>query len=272
MRTWRNSTGAHTAWFADSRRRGVLAPRARSYALIGIVSISALCWAWLVPAALDMQGDMNGLAAWMMPARWDVTYAVLIFVMWAVMMVAMMLPSATPTALLYERVARNGAQTANPTPNVYLFALGYLATWCGFAVAATALQWALSASDLLTPMMHARGRFLAAALLIVAGIWQWTPLKQHCLQRCRDPVAFIAREWRAGATGAWLMGVRLGLDCLGCCWAMMLLLFVGGVMNLAWIVAISIGVLLEKFLPNGLPAARALGALLILAGTAVFAF
>ncbi|HEX7917491.1 DUF2182 domain-containing protein, partial [Rudaea sp.] len=122
------------------------------------------------------------------------------------------------------------------------------------------------------PMMRMPGYLLAAALLIVAGAWQWTPLKRRCLQRCREPAAFVAREWRAGMGGASRMGVRLGLSCLGCCWAMMLLLFVGGVMNLAWIVAISLGVLLEKFLPDGVPTARAFGAALIVAGTALLVF
>lgn len=247
----------------------MLAPRKRNYALAGLAAVALLCWAWIVPAALDMQSDMRGLAAWMMPARWDATYAVLIFAMWTVMMIAMMLPSAAPTALLYERVARSGAHGIDPALRTYFFASGYLAVWCGYALAATALQWALSASDLLTPMMHTRGHLLAAVLLLVAGVWQWTPLKRRCLQRCRDPVTFIAREWRTGAGGACRMGVRLGVICLGCCWAMMLLLFVGGVMNLAWIIAISVGVLLEKFLPGGMPTTRVFGTALILAGAAL---
>jgi len=247
----------------------MLAWRQRNGALAGLAAVALLCWAWLVPAALDMQGDMRGLAAWMMPAHWDATYASLIFAMWSVMMIAMMLPSAAPTALLYERVARSDMRAGDPALRACFFASGYLVVWCGYALAATALQWALSASNLLTPMMRTREHLLAAALLIVAGVWQWTPLKRRCLQRCRDPATFIASEWRAGMSGAWRMGVRLGLSCLGCCWAMMLLLFVGGVMNLAWIVAISLGVLLEKFLPDGVPTGRAFGAVLIVAGAAL---
>jgi predicted metal-binding membrane protein len=250
----------------------MLALREKNHALVGLALVAVLCWAWLVPAALDMQGGMRGLAAWMMPARWDATYAALIFAMWAVMMIAMMLPSTVPTALLYERVARSDLRAADPTLRAGFFASGYLVVWCGYALAATALQWALSASNLLTPMMRTRGHLLAAALLIVAGVWQWTPLKRRCLQRCRDPAAFIASEWRAGTGGAWRMGVRLGLSCLGCCWAMMLLLFVGGVMNLVWIVAISLGVLLEKFLPDGAPGGRAFGAALIVAGALLLVF
>lgn len=248
------------------------APPKKSYALAGLAAVAVLCWAWLAPAALDMQGGMRGLASWMVPARWDAKYAALIFAMWSVMMIAMMLPSATPATLLFERVARGDAHIVSPTPRAYFFAAGYLAVWCGYALAATALQWALNASNLLAPMMRTRGPLLAAALLLIAGAWQWTPLKRRCLQRCRDPASFITREWRAGVVGACGMGMRLGVACLGCCWAVMTLLFVGGVMNLAWITAISVGVLLEKFLPDGVPAARASGAALIGAGAALLVF
>ncbi|MBS0583772.1 MAG: DUF2182 domain-containing protein [Proteobacteria bacterium] len=244
----------------------------RALALAGLGVVAVLCWTWIAFAAADMQRDMRGAAAWMMPAQWSSRYALLIFAMWAVMMIAMMLPSAAPVALLYQRVAGSDGQVAHAALRLYAFTAGYLSIWCLFSLAATGLQWALSASNLLSPMMRVRNDTAVAALLIAAGTWQWSPLKQRCLRHCSSPAEFIAREWRAGTAGAWQMGLRLGVYCLGCCWAMMLLLFVGGVMSFAWIVAISLVVLLEKFLPWGANASRVFGAALTLAGFATLAF
>jgi len=270
MRIWRISTGAPTASSADPL--AVTIAQDRTLPIIALGVVAALCWAWIAVAAADMQGDMRGAAAWMMTAQWNPRYAALIFAMWVVMMIAMMLPSAAPIALLYQRVASSDARTTRAAFRVYIFTFGYLAVWCVFSLAATGMQWALSTSDLLSPMMRMRSTASAATMLIIAGAWQWSPLKQRCLRRCRAPAEFIAREWRAGNAGAWRMGLHLGAYCLGCCWAMMLLLFVGGVMSFAWIVAISLTVLLEKFLPARANASRLLGAVLILAGVATLAF
>ena len=270
MRIWRISTGAPTASSADPL--AVTIAQDRTLPIIALGVVAALCWAWIAVAAADMQGDMRGAAAWMMTAQWNPRYAALIFAMWVVMMIAMMLPSAAPIALLYQRVASSDARTTRAAFRVYIFTVGYLAVWCAFSLAATGMQWALSTSDLLSPMMRMRSTASAATMLIIAGAWQWSPLKQRCLRRCRAPAEFIAREWRAGNAGAWRMGLHLGAYCLGCCWAMMLLLFVGGVMSFAWIVAISLTVLLEKFLPARANASRLLGAVLILAGVATLAF
>ena len=270
MRIWRISTGAPTASSADPLT--VTIAHDRTLPIIALGVVAALCWTWIAFAAADMQGDMRGAAAWMMTAQWNPRYAALIFAMWVVMMVAMMLPSAAPVALLYQRVACSDVRTTRTALRVYIFTAGYLAVWCAFSLAATGVQWALSTSDLLSPMMRMRSTASAATMLIIAGAWQWSPLKQRCLRRCRAPAEFIAREWRTGVAGAWWMGLRLGAYCLGCCWAMMLLLFVGGVMSFAWIVAISLTVLLEKFLPARANASRLLGAVLILAGVATLAF
>ena len=246
-----------------------LLARDRLWVGFGLGAAVLLCWAWLVPAALDMQGDMRGLAAWMMAAHWDLRYFLLVFSMWAVMMAGMMLPSAAPTVLLYARIVRSDTRLPSPLRRVYIFACGYVLAWCGFSLLATLLQWRLAAAAVLTPMMRLHSTMLGAALLLVAGVYQWTPLKHRCLERCRAPAEFIATNWRHGWRGALRLGWRHGLYCLGCCWALMLLLFVGGVMNLAWIAALTLAVLLEKLAPFGVRGGRLGGALLILAGLAL---
>lgn len=240
--------------------------RDRWLVVAGLVISIGLCWAWLLPAALDMQGDMDGLSAWMMNARWDLPYALSILAMWIAMMIGMMLPSAAPTLLLYAHICRSDKSDASPMRRVYAFAVGYLLAWAGFSAVATLLQWALFETRLLDMMMQSSSRILSSLLLITAGIYQWTQIKQLCLERCRSPAEFISNHWRRGVAGALRMGVEHGLFCLGCCWALMLLLFVGGVMSLAWIAAITALVLIEKLLPAGVFAGRAAGLLIIAAG------
>ncbi|HUP92209.1 MAG TPA: DUF2182 domain-containing protein [Solimonas sp.] len=243
--------------------------RERVLVLAGPLVVAAVCWAWLVPAALDMYGDMDGLAAWMMQSRWDLTYAALIFGMWAAMMTAMMLPSAAPALLIYGHVCRSDPAVASVALRVHAFAAGYLLVWAGFSAAATLLQWQLAVSGLLTPMMELGSARVGGALLILAGAWQWTPLKRSCLAQCRSPAAFISAHWRRGIAGALRMGVDHGLYCLGCCWAVMLLLFVGGVMSLAWIAAISVFVLVEKLGPATARGGQLAGAAMVLGGLAM---
>lgn len=234
--------------------------------LAGIVGTAALCWLYLVPASLDMYGRMDGLSAWMMHGTWDARYFTLMFLMWAVMMTGMMLPSAAPTILLYGQVVRNRPQSRRPVLRSYAFAGGYLLAWAGFSLAATVLQWRLAEAALLSPMMESASPMLAALLLITAGVYQWTPLKRVCLGECRSPMEQLSRDWRPGAVGAVRMGLRHGISCLGCCWVLMLLLFFGGVMNLLWIAGISLFVLLEKLAPFGAWGGRVSGLLLAAAG------
>lgn len=240
--------------------------RDRWLVVAGLVISIGLCWAWLLPTALDMQGDMDGLSAWMMSPQWDFPYALSILAMWIAMMIGMMLPSAAPTLLLYAHICRSDPSDALPVRRVYAFAAGYLLAWAGFSLLATLLQWALFEARLLDPMMQSSSRILSSLLLIVAGVYQWTQIKQRCLDRCRSPAAFISNHWRRGATGALRMGFEHGLFCLGCCWALMLLLFVGGVMSLAWIAVITALVLLEKLLPAGVFTGRVAGVLIMAAG------
>jgi predicted metal-binding membrane protein len=166
--------------------------------------------------------------------------------MWVAMMAAMMLPSAAPTVLLVAALAWERPASSNLPAAAILFASGYLRVWCGFSFAATLLQWGLDEFGLLSETMAFGNSILASTVLIAAGVYQWTPLRDTCLRHCRLPTEFLIRYWRPGSLGAVLTGVRHGLFCFGCCWMLMALLFVGGVMNLAWIGVIALFVLLEK--------------------------
>ena len=205
--------------------------------------------------ARDMYGTMLGPSAWMMTADWDLPHLLLLWAMWAVMMTAMMLPSASPLVLLYAGALRTGGD-ARVGRKTYAMAGGYVLVWALYSVAATALQRVLAAALILTPMMEPAAPAAAAVLLAAAGLYQLTPLKRACLRVCRSPLPYLLQHWRAGTLGAFLLGARHGANCLGCCWALMLLLFAGGVMNLAVIVALTLWVLAEKFAPFGEQTAR----------------
>ncbi len=206
---------------------------------------------------------MPGFGAW---SPSDLT---LVFIMWAVMMVAMMLPSAMPMLLIHRRLA--GAAAARPGAQTALFALGYLLVWTAFGAVATIAQWALHSALLISPAIRTNAG-LSGALLIAAGVYQWTPLKQTCLAGCASPLQFLSRHWRAGKIGAVRMGLLHGAYCLGCCWLLMALLFVYGVMNIAWIGAITLYILVEKLMPRTTWLPRAAGALLIGWGVALTLF
>ena len=247
--------------------------RDRQQFAIGAVLCAAtvLCWLWIVPMARDMYGAMTGPSAWMMAGTWDARFILLLWAMWAVMMAGMMLPSAAPMLLLYAALAKRGAAAQPPVPLGYPAAGGYLLVWIGFSAAATLLQRIFSALLLITPMMEMSSPKAGGALLCLAGIYQFTPLKMTCLGVCRSPLSFLLQHWRAGAAGAFQLGLRHGLYCLGCCWALMLLLFVGGVMNLWVIVALTLFVLLEKLAPFGEHSSRLAGVALVALGVRMFA-
>jgi predicted metal-binding membrane protein len=197
---------------------------------------------------------------------WTATEFGLRLAMWAVMMVAMMVPSAAPMTLMYAAVACKAAAQHNPLAPTFVFVTGYIAMWTIFSVVATIAQHALDQAALLSPMMVSKSSLFGAALLIAAGVYQLTPFKNACLRNCRTPAHFLSRHWRIGNLGAFRMGLRLGAYCVGCCWILMGLLFVGGVMNLLWIAAIAIFVLLEKTIPFGELSGRIAGAAMILVG------
>jgi predicted metal-binding membrane protein len=197
---------------------------------------------------------------------WTATEFGLRLAMWAVMMVAMMVPTAAPMTLMYAAVARKAAAQHNPLAPTFVFVAGYIAMWAVFSLVATIAQHALDQAALLSPMMVSKSASFGAALLIAAGVYQFTPLKNACLRNCRAPAHFLSRYWRTGNLGAFRMGLRLGAYCVGCCWILMGLLFVGGVMNLLWIAAIAIFVLLEKAIPLGDVGGWLAGAAMILVG------
>jgi predicted metal-binding membrane protein len=240
--------------------------RDRALVAVGLAGLLAPLWLWLVRASLDMYGDMTGWSAWMMRATWDARFTALIFAMWSAMMAGMMLPSAAPAVLIYARVARSGPAPERPVLRAYLFAAGYLVCWTAFSAAATALQLALSRAALMNPMMELATPWLSAAVLVVAGLYQWSRWKRACLERCRTPAAWIVENWRRGPLGALHMGIAHGMYCVGCCWALMLLLFAGGVMSLWVIAALSVFALVEKLGPLGEWGDRAVGSILLAGG------
>jgi predicted metal-binding membrane protein len=227
-----------------------------------IVLIPLACWAWIALMAQDMYGTMLGPSAWMMTAEWDVPHLLLLWAMWAVMMSAMMLPSASPLLLLYASALRTRGD-ARVGRKMYAMAAGYLLVWALFSVAATVLQRVLANALVLTPMMEPAMPGATAALLAIAGLYQLTPLKRACLRRCRSPLSYVLQHWREGTFGAFRLGTLHGTHCLGCCWALMLLLFAGGVMNLVVIVTLTLWVLAEKLAPFGEQTARASGVALL---------
>jgi predicted metal-binding membrane protein len=229
-----------------------------------LVLVPLVSWIWIVVMARDMYGPMTGASAWMMTATWDVPHLLLLWAMWAVMMTGMMLPSASPMLLLYGVVARGSAQSA-AARQIYALAAGYLMIWVVFSVGATALQRGLTALLLVSPMMETTSPAIGATLLFLAGGYQLTPLKRACLRTCQSPLGFLMSRWRAGSAGAFRIGVAHGAYCVGCCWALMLLLFAGGVMNLTVIVALTAFVAFEKLAPLGMYSARISGVLLIAA-------
>lgn len=252
---------------SDTSALDHLLRRDRILVVGGLISAVLLSWGYLLSGAgmdLSAMGEMplpmgpNGPG-----------HLLVLFVMWAVMMAAMMLPSAAPMILFYAAIARRRRDRGEVATGTGVFALGYLVIWSLFSVGAAVLQWRLDAVALLSPAMATTSFAIAGLMLMAAGLYQFTPWKRACSRRCRSPLEFVLSEWREGLRGALIMGVRHGLLCVGCCWALMLLLFVGGVMNLLWIGGIALLVLIERTVPAGGTIGRAAGALLIASGGAV---
>jgi predicted metal-binding membrane protein len=235
-----------------------------------LAAMVVLSWLYLIHLnkAMEMSGmDMTGMVM-LDTTPWGAVDLLLLFVMWAVMMVAMMVPSAAPMILAFLTVNKNRCANNRPLVPVGIFLLGYLAVWTAYSAAATLAEWALHQATLLSTTMTATSPALNSAILIAAGIFQLTPLKQSCLKHCRSPLSFLMSEWRDGAAGAFLMGVRHGAYCTGCCWILMALLFVAGVMNLVWIALLALVVMAEKILPKGEILGYIAGVALIAAGVA----
>jgi predicted metal-binding membrane protein len=244
----------------------------RAVVLASPAFVVLLAWTYLrLGAGVGMEMmDMGGGNMMAMLPEWSVGYGLVIFVMWALMMLAMMLPSVAPVTLLIASVARKRAGADGAVrASTALFVFGYLAVWLAFAAAATILQWALDEAGVLSETMAFGNIVLAGSVLVAAGVYQWTPLKDACLRHCRSPLDFILFHWRDDALGAMVSGIRHGFFCLGCCWMLMALLFVGGIMNLAWIAGIALLVLIEKTLPWGRPVSQLTGAVLVAWGVVI---
>jgi len=284
-----------------------LLKRDRAITLAGLLVLCLLAWAYVLVGAglgmsawemttvslfphsqhdpapamsgMDMTG-MTGMAGMEMDGAaaasnaWGASTWALVTAMWWTMMIAMMSPSAAPTILLYARVYRHAAAQgqiqAAPAPTG-AFTAGYLVTWLGFSAIAAALQWLLQQQGLVsTATMGSQSRYFSGGVLVAAGVYQFSPLKNLCLSHCRAPSDFLSGHWKPGALGAFRLGALHGSYCVGCCWTLMALLFVGGVMNLIWIAAIALLVLAEKVAPAGRWVGRGVGLLFIVWGVATF--
>ena len=243
--------------------------RDRYIVIAGLAAVVLLAWSYTVFLAWDMRGmgmesgvaihsemammDNSVGQTMLMPmtAHWTALDFGLMLSMWAVMMMAMMVPSAAPMILTFGAFSRKLRERERPYVPTGIFVLGYIAAWGGFALFATLAQWGLHATAFVSPMGVSTDAVLGGTLLLTAGIFQWTPLKYSCLTSCRSPLGFLMSEWRSGSKGALIMGIRHGNYCLGCCWMLMALLFVLGVMNLVWIAALAGLVMVEKVVPRG---------------------
>ncbi len=231
--------------------------RDRWFVLAALAATTLLAWGYMVKEARAMNLTGACCCAGMQMSGpdmepWSTATLLPLFLMWAEMMVAMMLPSATPMILTFAKVQRNRREQEKPFVATGIFVLGYLAVWTAFSALAAVMQWVLHGRALLSPMMVSTSPILGGLLLIAAGIFQWTPIKNSCLAGCCSPLNFLMTGWREGRWGAFMMGLKLGAYGAGCCWFLMLLLFVAGVMNVWWIAIITVLVLIEKIAPRGL--------------------
>ncbi|HEX2140103.1 MAG TPA: DUF2182 domain-containing protein [Woeseiaceae bacterium] len=244
----------------------------------GLLLLCLLCWAYLL-AGSGTGMSVAAMTSWQFPppaaeglagGSWGAAYWIVMLLMWWIMMIAMMVPSAAPMILLYARVYRHGQEAGaelSPVVPTAAFTAGYLLAWLLFSGFATGLHFVLEASGLVhRMMMWSTTTVLSGSFLVAAGLYQFSPWKNRCLQECRSPVQFLSTHWRKTRIGALRMGAEHGVFCIGCCWSLMLLLFAGGVMNLVWIAGLAAIVLLEKLHRFGHQVARGAGAAMLAGG------
>lgn len=237
-----------------------------------LLLVNLLAWAWLLSGVgmgmdvIEMTRHSSMSMDMMGTPVWTPGYIILMFSLWWIMMIAMMLPSATPTILLAAALNRRSTASKPPFGPTSLFAAGYLLAWAGFSAIAVTAQWWMQQNGWLNSMLVGQSQLINGFLLLAAGLWQFSPWKQACLNHCKSPVEFLTTKRREGKSGALQMGLTHGGYCLGCCWFLMALLFVGGVMNLYWIIGLTIYVWVEKILPGGVLISRLMGVLLALWG------
>ncbi|MGI9303418.1 MAG: DUF2182 domain-containing protein [Gammaproteobacteria bacterium] len=238
------------------------------FVLTSLLAVSGVAWAYMLMMFWHMQ-TMPMSQMWMPPTgadarAWSLVDFWLTFLMWSVMMMAMMVPSAFPMIMMFTAINRRKREASQPHVSTWIFLVGYIIAWGGFSALATLVQWQLHHNALLTPMMENSSYVLAGVVLIIAGLYQFTPWKDVCLNKCRTPLGFVMTQWRDGARGALIMGLKHGLFCVGCCWALMLVLFAVGVMNMLWVVLITLFVIFEKVIPGGPNVVRAVSGSLLL--------
>ena len=219
-----------------------------AFVVAGLVGVSLVAWAYLISGVESFHGAEVGLPS---TELWTPRDFALVFLMWSIMMVAMMVPSASPMVVTYAAIRRKQHPDERAFGACVAFLLGYVILWTSFSALATLAQWGLQHAALISAAGASTNAIFAGALLLVAGVFQWTPWKQACLTHCRSPFLFIMTSWRDGTRGAFTMGLEHGVFCLGCCWALMALMFFAGVMNIFWLVALSLFVLVEKVVPAG---------------------
>ena len=267
-----SSINGEGAGSAPTRTRPPIAQLLSRHGLIAFAAVLTavvLAWRWLMASGMSAM-PMDGHAMTSVDP-WSLSYLGPAFAMWSVMMVAMMLPSATPMILLHARIDR-APTSARRLAHSLIFACAYLLVWTGFSAMAALAQALLIDLGLLSRISLAVGsRTLAAALLVAAALYQLSPAKAACLNQCRSPIHFVMRYWSSGFAGALRLGLAHGLACVGCCWGLMLLLFVAGVMNLAWVAVLAAIVLAERLAPPNWQASRVIAGLLLAGAVALVA-
>ena len=237
-----------------------LSPQDRKLIVSGLILVSGVGWLYIFYMAWAM-GSMHLVDMWMPPLgsnrAWTAWDFFMLFLMWFIMMIAMMTPSVSPMVMMFTTVSRQKKLKKQPYAPTFIFLAGYLVAWALFSIFASAVQWPLHESHLLNPMMNSNSYLLSGAILILAGAYQWTPMKDACLSQCRTPLGFLMAAWKDGNAGAFQMGLYHGMFCVGCCWALMAVLLAVGVMNMLWVLLIAIFVLLEKILPFSATTTRA---------------
>ncbi|MGZ3535889.1 MAG: DUF2182 domain-containing protein [Thermodesulfobacteriota bacterium] len=243
-------------------KMGNLLQREQLFVFFCLAAIIIISWAYMLHMAWEMSGagEEITLACLMNWGPRDIAH---MFIMWGIMMTAMMFPSATPMILMFVSVNERQREIQRPLMRTGLFILGYFLVWTSYSALATAVQWGLHITALLSHNLVIASPILSGTLLIAAGIFQWTPFRDTCMWKCRSPLGFLMAEWREGRTGALVMGLKHGLNCVGCCWLLMLLSFVLGVMNMVWMAIVTVFMLVEKAYPRSQWVSRTSGVILI---------
>ena len=246
--------------------------RDQLFILIGVFALAALSWAYIINLSSMSSNPANSMiesVAMPQMSQWNIKDAMAAAIMWSVMMLAMMLPSAMPMILVFSAVNRKRHSLGNMFVPVWIFVFGYILVWAGFSLVAALIQFGLRNFALISTEIRIINPILSGVVLIAAGAYQFTPIKNVCLKNCQSPLGFIMGNWQEGKLGAFVMGLQHGLYCVGCCWILMLLLFVAGVMNLLWISIIAIFIFMEKLAPLSNLLSRIAGALFVAWGLAL---